>query len=1155
MLLFLAKPALFPEDEKKNQWVSSKDLFQKADGLVAFKSSGKPFTGTSFSLYPNGKPYVIQSFKDGRQHGLKIEHYENGAKAFETFWRNHMPVGELSWSEAGNLIGRVAYAKGVIEYTKTLSLMLEITKDIRNKVEPGHIDISLAFRNLSKNYFTLGRGDDGIKSLELALENAVRGFGNEHPFVANSLSHLGGAVSSLGQHEKAIQYHRKALVIINESFGANHAESISHHWNLGISFSDLREFSKAIFHFKTALDIVLDQKEQNWTLVFKLRNMLGRCHEDLGNSNFAIDHLEEALRISKTEFDMKNDDLEDVYLFLSTAYISLGNEDKGSSYLEQALRMSLAKFSPTDPKLASVYLKIGEKYRRRNDSYRSFFWLNKALDLVKSQKPSVELAVIFNNMGLTHAQEGEHFKAIHFLELSREISRDILKENDPAFVSILGNLSSSYLMVGEHKKAEQLASRQLIILEKVFGKQHQKTAYAYNNLALVHSFAGNADKAIYFAEEFLEVVTNPIEKILGLSNLGIAYTRNGEPELGIKYSRKALDLCRKRLGVNHPNAIQALWGIAEGMVVMGKIEEAISGYEKAFEISSSNRAEGHPEVFSLERDLALLNFIFGERAQAVKQEVSAIKNQQVFVAKNFRYLDSIKRLRFLSQNEPFSILGTIGSTAELAEAIMQWKGIVLDSLIEENLKSDANFNRLDDRDFLSNFLNGKNSALGEDEEIRDSLRTFELNAFSVLNSLNEDSVLVELIKYRKWKKSKKFESEFHYGAMLYLKSKSNDGSAKLVHDWVELGPSKEVDDFILKFRSSIKRSGIGSKTLLSSIGRSLFLPMKSRIPDETKTLIICPDAELNFVPFPALIDEDGKFLCEKYEILNVSAGRDLVFGNETQTKSKKVILFADPSFEGKSVNEGNALALREVDRNATRDLSFAPLAGTRVEAEQISKMITAKGFLANARTGLAATEESLRKVKSPKILHLATHGFFIPGEEKKENKNPLASFNEQNRPAGPISNPMHRSGLALTGAKQTLRLWKEGKSVDPHNDGVLTAEEASALDLTGTWLTVLSACDTGSGVARAGEGVLGLRRAFAMAGTQNLLLTLWPVSDSFTKDFMVSFYEEALKTGDAPRAMAKVQREWLVKLREERSISQAVKLAGPFVLTFRGGLN
>jgi len=147
---------------------------------------------------------------------------------------------------------------------------------------------------------------------------------------------------------------------------------------------------------------------------------------------------------------------------------------------------------------------------------------------------------------------------------------------------------------------------------------------------------------------------------------------------------------------------------------------------------------------------------------------------------------------------------------------------------------------------------------------------------------------------------------------------------------------------------------------------------------------------------------------------------------------------------------------------------------------------------------------------------------------------------------------MHYSGLLLSGARKSLESYNQKMSFDAENDGILTAEEASQLDLSETWLTVLSACDTGSGVARAGEGVLGIRRAFAMAGTQNLLLTLWPVSDSFTKDFMISFYEEALETRNAPKALAKVQKEWLIKLREERNISQAVKLAGPFVLTFRG---
>ena len=101
------------------------------------------------------------------------------------------------------------------------------------------------------------------------------------------------------------------------------------------------------------------------------------------------------------------------------------------------------------------------------------------------------------------------------------------------------------------------------------------------------------------------------------------------------------------------------------------------------------------------------------------------------------------------------------------------------------------------------------------------------------------------------------------------------------------------------------------------------------------------------------------------------------------------------------------------------------------------------------------------------------------------------------------------------------------------NDGIVTAEEVGGLKLNGTWLVVLSACDTGSGEARAGEGVMGLRRGFIQAGEQNLLMTLWPISDQTTVKIMLDFYEAAEKTHNAPEALAEVQRTWLVKLRKE----------------------
>jgi CHAT domain-containing protein len=146
--------------------------------------------------------------------------------------------------------------------------------------------------------------------------------------------------------------------------------------------------------------------------------------------------------------------------------------------------------------------------------------------------------------------------------------------------------------------------------------------------------------------------------------------------------------------------------------------------------------------------------------------------------------------------------------------------------------------------------------------------------------------------------------------------------------------------------------------------------------------------------------------------------------------------------------------------------------------------------------------------------------------------------------------PMTRSLLALAGAGVTLRDWKKGVFPPPVNDGLLTAQEAAGLNLEHTWLVVLSACDTGEGEARAGEGVLGLRRGFAEAGARNLLITLWTADDAETADIMMAFYQKALQSGDAPGALAEVQRARLNALRQKSGLSDAVRKAGPFILSY-----
>ena len=199
--------------------------------------------------------------------------------------------------------------------------------------------------------------------------------------------------------------------------------------------------------------------------------------------------------------------------------------------------------------------------------------------------------------------------------------------------------------------------------------------------------------------------------------------------------------------------------------------------------------------------------------------------------------------------------------------------------------------------------------------------------------------------------------------------------------------------------------------------------------------------------------------------------------------------------------------------------------------------------------GADASKDALRALKAPRILHFATHGFVLAAPQVA---NALAWPGMISGPARFLANPMRRSGLALAGAETTLDAWKAGRVPALEHDGIFTAEEAAMLDLEGTWLVTLSACDTGTGEDRAGEGVLGLRRGFIQAGAQNLLMTLWPISDETTVQIMLDFYEAAFKSGNAPQALADTQRDWLVKFRKERGLLPAVRLAGPFIMSSQG---
>jgi CHAT domain-containing protein len=247
-------------------------------------------------------------------------------------------------------------------------------------------------------------------------------------------------------------------------------------------------------------------------------------------------------------------------------------------------------------------------------------------------------------------------------------------------------------------------------------------------------------------------------------------------------------------------------------------------------------------------------------------------------------------------------------------------------------------------------------------------------------------------------------------------------------------------------------------------------------------------------------------------------------------------------------------SIRGSEKRDVEDWSFESLTGTQKESDELIKKFIGWGWTPTDFTAKEATKEALLKIHSPYILHLATHGFFAKEDPTSAKTEPEALMTDRQSVIKSkfFKNPMHRSGLALAGAQTTVEAWKRDEVPPVENDGILTAEDVSTLDLQGTWLVTLSACDTGSGEARAGEGVMGLRRGFIQAGAQHLLMTLWPISDEVTVQIMSDFYEAAHKSGNAPEALAEVQRDWLLKMRTEKGLAQAVNLAGPFIMSSQG---
>lgn len=358
---------------------------------------------------------------------------------------------------------------------------------------------------------------------------------------------------------------------------------------------------------------------------------------------------------------------------------------------------------------------------------------------------------------------------------------------------------------------------------------------------------------------------------------------------------------------------------------------------------------------------------------------------------------------------------------------------------------------------------------------------------------------------------------------------------------VDLGAAAEIEALIRAYRGTLARADVrddaptaralGSRSRAhdqGSNGRALrerlFDRLRSAIGDRRR-IFIAPDGDVCWVPFEALPAEDGRFLTDGWDISYLSTGRDLAPREvgATPVRPGAPVVMADPDYDAQPPRRGGAAQAGEEKPMAgaaeLRDgltragIRFGRLPGTRAEGIAVASLLHVQPLL-----GADASEPRLKAIASPLVLHVATHGFFLPGSATAP---PILTPSRGDLEAAAARNPLVRSGVALSGANA----WLTGAtSPSCDGNGLVHGEDVVALDLTATELVVLSACQTGLGDVVPGEGVVGLRRAFRAAGARSLVLSLWSVPDEQTRMLMTAFYEELLGGKGRAASLRKAQR-------------------------------
>ena len=959
----------------------------------------------------------------------------------------------------------------------------------------------IEIEKLNAEIGTLRQAGKHTQALPLAqqvLEKSEKVFGPDHRLVGNSLNTLANLYLTKGDYVQAEPLFQRALAISEKVFGPDRPETATSLNSLALLYQAKGDHPRAEPLYQRSLAI----REKT----------LGPTHPLVAQSLHNLGFL----------------------------YQSKGDYPRAEPLYQRSLAIREKTLGPDHPETATSLNNLAGLYKAKGDYAQAepLYQRSLAIDEKALGPDHPKVAVSFNNLALLYLDKGDYPRAEPFLLRSVAIREKALGPNHPDVAFSLSNLAGLYKAKGDFAQAELLFLRSLAIREKALGPDHPEVALSLSPLANLYREKGDYSRAEPLLLRSLAIREKAFgpdhpSVAISLNNLGLLYQIKGETTQAESLLKRALTITEKALGPDHPSVAIGLNNLAVLYQTMGETAQAV-----VYQTRSNDAAE---------RDL-MRNLVAGSEQQKALylRKTGGLTDQSI----SFNIKDAPQD-RAALQAALTVILRRKGRSLDAMtgaiETLRQRQTPETQKLLDDYASLAGQLSVLTLRGPGTRKLGDHLAYLKELEQQKEQLEV-EISAKSaefkaqvtpitlenVQSQIPAQASLVEYAVYRPFDaKTRQYGNPRYVAYVVKPGSGAGQGSGSSVQNpeskiqnqisppgtrnpepgtlaFVDLGEVETIDQVVLALRQVLKDPSKKLNTEVQPRSQVLYkLVMKpiEALVGKTSHLLISPDGALNLIPFSALMDERGQFLVEKYTLTYLTSGRDLLRFNVKLPSESPSLVLADPDY---ALGTGPVVAGQSLK-------PLLPLPATAKEGQTIQKLVGDARLVVKTE----ATENTIKAVRRPYLLHVATHGYFLtdtPPEMPLDSARSLSDTPPINVEELRIENPLLRSWLFFAGANH-------GGSND--NDGIMTALEAAQLDLWGTKLVTLSACETGVGEAKTGDGVYGLRRALVLAGSEAQLMSLWSVSDQATRELMVKYYTRLKAAEGRSEALRNVQLEML----------------------------